>query len=525
MKHNKFFWALLSFVALLVGCSQEDNNGTIKPVVKQKSIVILYENDVHCAINGYPKFVGLRDAIAASDTAYVGMVSDGDFLQGALAGAYSHGQYIVDIMKNIDYDAITLGNHEFDYGTPHMLKLLSQIGSPVVSTNFFKYGEPTPIYPGYIIKQYGDKKVAFVGTTTPETMSSEAYAFYDKEGKLLYDLRTDDVYQLVQTAADQARSEGADYVVVLSHLGEVNPKTGVTSYGLVAATTGIDAVLDGHTHSVIPSHLVANKDGKMIPVSQSGTQFANVGKLWITPEGTCHTMVVPTSDIPYANARITATVDSINTLLHAATSRKVATVAFDLPAKDAAGAWIVRKEEAPLGNLIADAFRNGFPCDIGMINGGGVRNDITAGTIEYGDMISIQPNDNKLCLIEVTGQKLMNMLTKCTERCPEADGSFPQVSGLKFTIHTVSHTVTDVMVLDRTTGNYQPLDFARTYTMSTTDYYANGGMYDTIKNCPLLATSESMTRDIIAVYLEQILNGVVGDEYRQPQGRITIVND
>ncbi len=163
--------------------------------------------------------------------------------------------------------------------------------------------------------------------------------------------------------------------------------------------------------------------------------------------------------------------------------------------------------------------------NLGNYVSSGVRNNISAGIIDYGDIISIQPNDNKLCLIEVTGQVLMDMLVKCTERCPAADGSFPQVSGMKFTIHTESNTVTDVMVTDRTSGNYLPLDLARTYTMSVTDYYANGGMYNTLKNCPLLATSESMTRDIIVSYLEKPLNGVVGDEYRLPQGRITIVND
>ena len=100
-------------------------------IVAQKSIVILYENDVHCGIDGYTKMAGLRDAIASQDTAYVGAVCCGDFLQGNTTGAISKGQYIADIMKLMDYHALTLGNHEFDYGVPRMRELLDGFNAPV----------------------------------------------------------------------------------------------------------------------------------------------------------------------------------------------------------------------------------------------------------------------------------------------------------------------------------------------------------------------------------------------------------
>lgn len=523
---GKTFCKLLVVVLLagLASCSGDDDNDP-SSFNNKKSIVILYENDVHCNIDGYTKFVGLRDAIALTDTSYVGMVSSGDYLQGALAGAISRGQFIVDIMKNVGYDAITLGNHEFDYLTPHMLELLPQIGAPIVCTNLFEYGSSTPMFPGYVIKRYGDKKIAFVGTLTPETKQSESYAFFDTDKRQLYDLPEAETYTLVQKAADQARKEGADYVVVLSHLGEKNAVTGIDSHRLVETTNGIDAVLDGHTHAVIPCEWVTNKDGKKIPVTQTGTQFDNVGKLWISQDGTFHTMLVPSADIPYTNPRITATTDSIKRLLGNATNRQLATSDFDLPAKDAAGAWIVRREEAPLGDLVADAFRIQMGADIGIINGGGVRNGINAGVVNYGHVVSVLPNDNCADVIEATGSEILNMLSKCTESCPGADGSFPQVSGMKYTIHTLTHTVTDVEVYDKASNSYKPIVAEQTYTIAINDYYQSGGYYDTLANCTVREKSPNLIRDILAEYLEKTLNGIIPETYRTPQGRITIMTD
>lgn len=490
-----------------------------------KSIVILYENDVHCAIDGYAAMCGLRDAINEADTCYVGMVSAGDFLQGALSGAISHGQYVADIMRHIDYDAVTLGNHEFDYGVPRMLEMMAQTGAPVVCANFFVYGGKSPVYQPYVIKQYGKKRIAFVGVTTPESMRSESYAFVDGQGRKIYDLRTSDVYSLVQQAADKARSEGADYVVVISHLGEEVRSTGITSHGMIAATRGIDAVIDGHTHAVIADAHVANIDGKLIPISQTGTQFANIGKLLITTDGRFSTSLIADSANTYSNARVAAVTDSINTLIDAVTSRKIATLDHPLPVKDADQSWRVRHSEAAIGDLVADAFRSGMNAEIGIVNGGGLRNGLPQGTVNYGDIVSVQPFDNHMCLISATGEQIIRMLTKCTEKCPKADGSFPHVSGMRYTIHTATHRVSNVMVLDKESGKYLPLQPEKKYTLGVNDYYANGGFYSTLKDCTPLENTTKLSRDIVADYMEKTLGGTIGKEYNEPQGRITIIND
>ena len=469
-------------------------------IVAQKSIVILYENDVHCGIDGYTKMAGLRDAIASQDTAYVGAVCVGDFLQGNTTGAISKGQYIADIMKLMDYDAITLGNHEFDYGVPRLRELLKQIDAPVVCANFFEAGEQYPIYAPYVIHQYGDKKVAFVGACTPETMILEGYSFYDTNGIQLYDL--------------------ADYVVLLSHVGETPQSMGISSHLLVNNTRGIDVVLDGHSHEIFEGVKVKNIDGREITVTQTGTQFLNVGKLVITPDGRFITELVKSKDNNLENAKVSAVTNDIKQ-----NSEKVAHTDYTLVVSDENDQWIVRGLETNAGDLVADAYRYALKADIGMENGGGIRNDINAGDITYGDIIGMLPYDNTLRRIMVSAEQLQTMLTRCTALVPVLDGNFPQVSGLRFTIHSKSHTVSDIEILQED-GSYAPIDMQRTYSVALTDYnHNNGGFFDCFKKCVVLEESTLRYYEALSNYLKTVLGGTTGTAYAQPQGRIKIVED
>ena len=505
-----------SMLALIMGCHL---------VMAQKSIVILYENDAHCGIDGYTKIAGLRDAINQSDTAYAAAVCCGDFLQGNTTGAISKGQYIADILRYMDYHALTLGNHEFDYGVSRMKQLLEEAGTPVVCANLYEAGEPQPLYAPYVIHQYGNKKVAYVGATTPETMILEGYSFYDTNGILLYDLKPKTFYQLIQQAVDNARAEGADYVVLLSHVGETPQSLGFSSYRLVNNTRGIDVVLDGHSHEIFEGAKIKNLDGKEISVTQTGTQFANVGKLLITPDGRFITHLIKSQDIPYENATITATVDSIHQMVKAVTSEVVAHSDYTLVVTDENNQMMVRGQETNAGDLVADAYRYVMKADIGMENGGGIRNDIHAGDITYGDIIGMLPYDNTLRRISVTAQQLQQMLTRCTALVPVLDGNFPQVSGLRFTIHSKSHTVSDIEI-QRADGSYAPIDMQRTYSVALTNYnHDAGGFFDCFKKCPVLQESSLRYYEALSNYLREVLGGNTGQRYAQPQGRIKIVED
>ena len=507
---------LLGVMALMMGSSV---------VMAQKSIVILYENDVHCGIDGYTKMAGLRDAICSSDTAYVGAVCVGDFLQGNTTGAISKGQYIADIMRLMDYHALTLGNHEFDYGVPRLKEMLEQVGAPVACANFYEAGEPQPVYAPYVIHQYGDKKVAYVGACTPETMILEGYSFYDTNGILLYDLKPKTFYELIQQAVDAARKEGADYVVLLSHVGETPQSMGFSSHRLVNNTRGIDVVLDGHSHEIFEGVKVKNLDGKEITVTQTGTQFANVGKLIITPDGRFITQLFKGKEIPYENAAVTAATDSIRQMVKAVTSEVVAHSDYRLVVSDENGQWIVRGQETNAGDLVADAYRYAMKADIGFENGGGIRNDILSGDITYGDIIGMLPYDNTLRRIMVTAEQLKTMLTRCTALVPVLDGNFPQCSGLRFTIHSKSHTVSDIEILQED-GSYAPIDMQRSYSVALTSYnHDAGGFFDCFKKCVVLQESTLRYYEALSDYLRNVLGGSTGSAYAQTQGRIKIVED
>ena len=213
-------------------------------------------------------------------------------------------------MGSVGYDAVTLGNHEFDFGGSRLLELLPDMKAPVLCTNFFDCVDEQQILPSYTIRTYGDKQIAFVGVLTPDTERDEAYSFYDTDFYQIYDLRSDEVYDLVQTAVNEARDEGADYVVVLSHLGELPTQSNVNSVGLVESTNGIDVVLDGHTHSVIEALYVQNKDGKTITITQTGTKFANIGKLLIK-DGHITTELIPLADCHYSSPTVSAVLDEV----------------------------------------------------------------------------------------------------------------------------------------------------------------------------------------------------------------------
>lgn len=522
MKKMEIFVFCVAMAVAQCLCAHQQVADATSQSADGKTIVILYENDVHCGIDGYQRMQGLYDAILKADTCDVGMVCCGDFLQGALAGAISHGQYIIDIMRQMSYDALTLGNHEFDYGVPRMRELLADLDVPVTAANFFAVGEDAPMFLPYLIKRYGNRSVAFVGVTTPESMRSEAYAFFDNDGKKLYDLCADDTYRLVQQAVDKARAEGADYVVVLSHLGEEIRSTGIWSHGLVENTHGIDVVLDGHTHARIERDSVVNNIGLQVPLTQTGTQFATVGKLTITPDGRMLTELIPIDNIPYVSERVALTTDSVKALIDQVSSRHIAKSPYDLPVKDADGSWIVRRSTAAIGDMVADAYRAETGAEIGLVNGGSLRNGLPKGKINYGDIISVQPFDNHVCLIEATGEQLLGMLQKCTEKCPKADGSFPHVAGMRYTIDTATHTVSNVEVEEGHTGRYKPLEPTRRYTVGTNDYYSSGGFYSTLKECRLIEGSTKLSRDMLADYLKHRLKGKLGKRYAKPQGRVTV---
>jgi 2',3'-cyclic-nucleotide 2'-phosphodiesterase (5'-nucleotidase family) len=204
------------------------------------------------------------------------------------------------------------------------------------------------------------------------------------------------------------------------------------------------------------------------------------------------------------------------------TSRRLCKSDFELTINDANGNRLVRSGETNLSDLITDAYRKAVQAEIGLMNGGGLRNSIKAGVITYGDVLNTLPFDNCIIKMEATGQQIMTMLEKWTSQLPNEEGNFPHVSGMRLTIHSKSHRVTDVEVLDSVTNTYKPLDLQRRYTIGTIDYTLKGGM---MSDCPQLPATTQQDAECVANYLSSFANGEVDATYAKSQGRVTFIED
>ena len=426
MKQRKLLSLLLAAVMVLAMLVPAAATGTKAPA--PGSIVILHTNDVHCSIDqsveedntvsaiGYAGVAALKaemEDLYGED--YVTLVDAGDAIQGGPIGTLSKGSYIVDIMNQTGYDIAIPGNHEFDYGMDNFLTLAKDKAKyTYVCSNFVDLTTNKPVFDAYKLVTYGDTKVAYVGIDTPETFTkSNPTYFQDAGGKYIYSFSQGnegkDLYEAVQKAVDAAKAEGADYVVALGHLGVDSQSSPWMSTEVVANTTGIDVLIDGHSHSTL-GETAKNKDGEDVILAQTGTKLAAVGKIVIDPakDEITHELVTNYSAQDEATA---AFVKGINDEFESVLQKVVAKSDVELTTKDpATGERAVRSAETNLGDLCADAYRVMLGADVAFVNGGGVRADIAAGDITYEDIINVHPFGNEACLVEATGQQILDAL-------------------------------------------------------------------------------------------------------------------
>lgn len=522
---------------------------------KSNDIVILHTDDAHCGVNdnlGYAGVAAYKAEMKKTHN-YVALVDCGDAIQGESIGTLSAGAYLVDIMNEVGYDFATFGNHEFDYKLPQLAKLTKQAKYQYLACNFKYIGKGTSDlnYKPYEIVTYGDKKVAFIGIVTPEsfTKSTPAY-FQDESGNYIYSFSEDEtgtaLYETVQKTVDEVRAAGADYVIAMGHLGNEGITDRWTSKAVIANTTGIDAVLDGHDH-IAGVQKVANKDGKQIVLTEPGTKFENLGKLTIKTDGTITAELISPKEFTEKDAGITAYITKLTDTFKEYVSKVVAKSSIALPDKDENGNRLVRNHETALGDLCADAFRVMMDADIGIMNGGGIRKPIKAGDITLDNILSVFPWGNLPCKMEVTGQTVLDMLEMGAINYPEESGGFLSVSGLKYTIMAGvpssieltdkgefskvagKYRVTNVQVLNKKTNEYEPLDLNKTYTLGGLEYtilYCGDG-FTMFNDSKVLKAGDASYTDaqMVVDYIENKLGGTIGEEYAKPQGRISVNTD
>ena len=492
----------------------------------RKDIVILFDNDPHCAVQGYAHIASLKDQ-AKLATPYVTVVSAGDFLQGDVVGSISKGQYIVDIMNAVPYDYVTLGNHEFDYSVPRLQEMTDKLDARVLCCNFSREqdaGHREPIYPAYAIRKYGPVKVAYVGVTTPTTFNSSTPTYFlNEQGEVCYCFHMDDTFGLVQQAVDEARSEGADYVIVLSHLGDNTYP--VSSRELIEATHGIDVVVDGHAHNVFIEQPVDACGDTLLFVS-TGSKFVHIGRLTIGRDGEIDVELVPSvsSDAQFIHGaeRVEQVIRTIQDRIEEQIAVKVGYTEVNLRDYDEKGNRLVRNSETELSCLLADAMRYAGGTQLGCIHGGSIRAAIPMGDITLGEVMAVLPFNNSLASVSMTGLQLRDALEVSVATWPVENGDFHIFSGLRYTINprikssvcfdsngffaSVGATRRVVKVeVEQADGNWQPIDDEAVYTLSGLNYtLINRGASGMFRYAEPIAYEPLKDTEILTRYLHQL---------------------
>ena len=473
----------------------------------KSDVTILYTNDVHTYIDKQsPKLT--YAAIADLKQSYqnagkdVLLVDAGDHVQGTAYGSMDEGASIIKLMNAAGYDVATPGNHEFDYGMDRAKAIMKEADFPYLSCNWVDLRTTLRVLPSVKVFVRGGRRIAFVGVTTPETFTKSTPAYFmDKaQRKYIYDIQGGEdgkkLYDAVQKAIDKAKVL-ADVVIGLGHLGVDPSSSPWTSEEVIAHTSGFDAFIDGHSHTVMENKQVQDASGKTVTLTQTGSYFANVGEMTIAADGTITTKLIPTHEGMDAGiaAMQTGWVNTVDDML----GEKIAVGDSDFYVSDpSTGKRRIRSAETNLGDFVADGIYTYFNeveklhCDVAIMNGGGIRTDVPAGDWTFKTCKQISPFGNVACLMSVTGKQIQDALEFAARFAGEdgkENGGFLQVAGATYEIHTdIPNTVqTDeknvwigsatgtprvqnVKIYDKASGSYLPLDPGATYALAGMNY-------------------------------------------------------
>ena len=528
--------------------------------VLSDDIVIIHINDVHCGLNdtvGYDGFALYREELKKQYKNVIS-VDVGDHVQGGTLGAISDGEAIINIINEIGFDVSILGNHEFDYGIEQLEKLKGEISSNYISANFCYKKTNEPVFEPYKIIQVvtssgENKKIAFIGLTTPLTFSKTYLSTLKEDGDYIYDFLSsgNKLYETTQNYINEVRNEeNVDYVILLTHFGMKIEE--YTSDFLLSKLEGVDAILDGHTHKIY-NELSKDKNQNEIYIAQTGTKLESIGILILKANGTIISKNI--NEIPEPTDKTNAIkinrgkkerwVDKkineyINTLWDSykdELNEIFGNLNFDIIVKpeDNGDSHTIfcRYKECSLGDLISDAIRDAGNGEISILNGGGVRNSLKKGIITRAKVIDTLPWFNNIVVKELSGQDILDALEFGVSKFPQVSGGFPQVSGITFkiddsfesTVETDSNgifisvkgkrRVWDVKI------NGNDLDVNRIYNASLLEFIAAGGDgYSMLAKNKVINESLITDTDAVAFYIKNNLEGNIPEIFEKEQGRI-----
>jgi len=506
-----------------------------------EDIVIIYDNDVHGAFHGYAKIAALKRE-TSKRTPYVMLASMGDFAQGGPLCSVSKGLYAIQVMNKCGYDIVTLGNHEFDYGLSFLDVLKDSLQADIVLDNFTDLRTGESVFSATAIKTFGNTKIGFIGAVTPMTQSIDSPKSYvDEDGTDIYTFHRNNFFIRIQNDIDLLKKQGADYVILFSHLGD-NPFDPITSESTVSHTHGLNAVIDGHAHHIIPERWLFDMQGNPVILASTGCDFQNIGRLAIKKEGIIVNELIPTYDVMVSDNDVANMVKQMDASINVLPP--FASTPFPLVSYAVQYNTYDRNCITNLGRLVSDAFREMTGADIGWVNSGSLRVGIPSGDITYRALLATFPHQNNICVSRFKGSRLLDALEFGVQRWPKDYGAFPVLSGMKFQIDTTGvavierdsigmflgigkgkRRIANVQVYNRQTAQYEPLNPDRFYTVASNEYnlkhHGDGGI---LSDGELIQDAQMKDVQLVQDYILQYLNGVIPQKYIKVRSDIEVVS-
>ena len=529
---------------------------TLKEDLNDEDIIILHTNDVHCELNEYIGYDGLMLYKKDLQKKYRNIltVDAGDHIQGNSYGYFSKGIDIINIMNKIGYDVVTIGNHEFDYGLEGLLKCNETLTCGYTSANFCYNKNNTPIFSKYIIKElHNKKKIGFIGLTTIETLlKTYLFTILDEDNEKTYSFLTgnngDQLYSTIQNYINEIKEYGVDYIIILSHLGDDEDLKLYNSKAIISNTNGINALIDGHSHNIYNT-TCKNKDGKEIPLIQTGSKLNNLGIIKIGANGDITSELIST--IPEPSDKTGAIkvkrndketwIDTemrdylLNITNNAKLKEKIGYSSFDLIDENNEHVQLSRYKETNLGDLSADAIRYIGNSDICLMCSRNIKNDLKKGDILYKNIIDTIPFYDEIIVKEVKGEDIIDALEYGVRLSPKKSSRFLQVSGISFKIDISFNSTVEVdengmfigvrgnrRVYDIKIGKGK-IDPNKKYKISFNNNMGAGGDgYSMFGKYEVILNTNKSSNEALLTYVKKELNGKIPNRYKDSQDRIII---
>ena len=531
------------------------NKEILEEEINDKDIIILHTNDVHCSLTDNIGYDGLMLYKKELQKQFKNIltVDTGDHIQGNAYGYISKGIDIINIMNKIGYDVVTIGNHEFDYGLESLMKCNETLTCGYTSANFCYNQNKTTIFPKYVIKEIGNRKIGFIGLTTIEAfLKTYLFTILDENNEKLYSFLSGDkgkeLYSITQNYINEIKDLGVDYIIILAHLGDEENSNQYTSKEVISNTNGINAIIDGHSHSVYNISW-KNKDGKDIPLVQTGSNLKNLGILRINDSGYITSELI--SEIPKPNnetgaEKVTRNNKSIwvdaemkkyleNLTENTELNSKIGYSDFDLKEENHSHIQLSRYGETNIGDLITDAIRYIGNADISIMVSRYIKKGLRKGDILYKNIIDIIPFYDDIIVKEVKGKDILDALEYGVKASPKKLSRFLQVSGISFKVDTSISSTVEVDENDMFSGvkgnrrvynvkiGKEEIDPNKSYKISFNNIIGAGGDgYPMFGKYEVKFNTNKSSNEALLSYIKEKLNETIPNIYNNTQERIII---